>query len=319
MYFWIMLRNFKQPMFIVFLIIAAILWYTNKLSHTYTASVIVPVKVENSFDAGNWINNGDLNLLCRIQADGYKILMYKFRLEPAVIIPSSMLEMKLSDTTSYNYSIDIASLKRAMDNNLTGISLLSIQEPSITIEVVPMAEKVVPVKTRLSLSFDRQYMQIGRVEVSPSTVTIKAPKNIVDTISVIYTYPQRISNINTNLRNRVDLIPIEGVVMSAERVYYNIYCSEFTEMNARLPIDIRNAPDSLHPIVMPAQVDIQMNIALSGYEALTHRSLRPYIDYNDMASNLSDKFRVRIDSLPVTATIKEMVPQYVNLYFEKSR
>ena len=107
------LKKLASPTFVIFLLLAFALWYINELSHTYTATVDIPVK----------IGSGTKQYMeCRVQGTGYRILSYKmFPGRHIVNIDSGDLsEMGTTGEVT-------ASMLTALSGNISDITILSVK------------------------------------------------------------------------------------------------------------------------------------------------------------------------------------------------
>ncbi|MDL2230179.1 hypothetical protein LJB87_00090 [Alistipes sp. OttesenSCG-928-L06] len=306
----------NHPMMIAAIVIAFGMWYLNKLGHTYTTTIVLPVTIVNSAESPVGVLWNENNVECRVEGNGYELLKYRWsprrhRLEIDLrridLRPAG--ENRLSEVTH-------TSLFNAVQEQLKEIRLLSILTPRIEIATAPFNTKTVPVRSRIEVDFRNQYMPIGPVRFDPDSIEVKSLEFLLDTLQAVYTKHREFSGVNGSLSGRIELEPIADVVYPVGEATFGLTVEEYTEIDLQLPLSLHNAPEGRLPVILPGQVSVRLNVARSRYASASSGEIRAYIDYDDRATNVGKQFKVYVP-VPEGIVVKEVSPLYVELIFEE--
>jgi len=67
LYLKVTARRLSNPVFFMLLGLSLILWYVTKLSHSYTADINIPVRIDSVY----------YSVRCQVEGSGYQILLHK--------------------------------------------------------------------------------------------------------------------------------------------------------------------------------------------------------------------------------------------------
>lgn len=311
------LKTGLNPVFIVFLFAALVMWFLNELSHTYSTVAVIPVKVVNAIDSRVGIMGGDYQIECRIEGEGYRLLGYKwFPKEHLQKININRLNIVTVDGSD-RQEITVASMLAALSGQINDVRVQSIVTPRLDIITSPVNTKKVPVISCLEVEYNKRYMQVGSVRIDPDSVEVRSLDVLLDTLKGVYTEAKTLRNVSRSISGDIPLIQIPDVILSPAGVAYTISVEEFTEEEKTAAIEILNAPQELKPIIIPEIAVVKMNVSSRRYADKTFGDLKVYIDYNDRATNIdSGRYKVRT-SAEEGITVKSVDPLYVELLFEK--
>ena len=100
------LSHYIKPSFWVFLLIAILLWYGDKLGNRYTTEVVLPVEVQNDFSSKLWIEKPTGEVNCRVEGVGGRLMAYKLKLGERIVIPMSQLTLLPIEGTERMFRVD---------------------------------------------------------------------------------------------------------------------------------------------------------------------------------------------------------------------
>lgn len=311
----------KQPAFLLFLIIASMLWYINRLNHRYTTEIHIPITLSTDYKSDKWVEQPHIKVRCLVEGDGTRLVLYKLGLVRSIEIPMSRLVLdKDSDTDSYAYRINQSSMKRAMIANLSDLTLTQLSDTVIKIRVSDMHQVRLPIKNNIEIECRRQFTQVGEIRIQPCSIDIKAPSAILDTLRYIETRSKRYNRQNRPINESVELLIPRGVISNIHEVDYQADIAAYTEVEFILPITVKNLPDSIFTTtVVPSKVNLQARVPLRSFSNSRRYDPIAFIDYADKMTNISTMFRVQIDSLPYDVTISSITPSFVEPFFSDPR
>lgn len=307
------IRRVSHPALIIFVLISFGLWYINKLSHVYTTSVTIPVRIENSANSPVGVVDNEHAVECRIEGPGYKLLMYKmFPERHGVTIDFNRIDARpVSGSVS---EVTLSSLFNALSVQVTEVKVLSILTPRFEIVTSPLQSKKLPVISRIQVDCASQFMQIHPAVLTPDSLEVKSLSVLLDTMKGIYTERRYFSDVNGSLSGRIPLVVGPDVIVPVKEVEYSIDIEEYTEIDLQLPVSVDNDPEDLVPLVLPDLVSVKLNVCRSKYGDAVPGKVRAYVDYNDRKTNIDKRYKVYVEGGD-GIFVKDISPRYVELVF----
>lgn len=311
------ISQYIKPSFWVFLLIAALLWYGDKLSGRYTTEVVLPIEVRNDFTSKFWIEQplGEVN--CRVEGIGGKLMAYKLKMGDRAVIPMSQLTLVPVRGTERKFRVDKNSLTGALASAVKDLRIHEILDTALTISVSPVEIRRMPVESRIEVGTARQYMLVGGVEFEPDSVDARGPRVVLDSMEAVFTRPRRYKDLKSSVAGRIDLEQRDGVLLSDRQVDYRAEVVPFTQHTLELPVRVDNLPDGVLATIVPSRVTVVVNVPLRDYERVREERLHACLDYNVVKGQPSGRCAVRIDSLPAGTEVMRVEPQFVEPFFTK--
>ncbi len=309
--------NYIRPSFWVFLLIAALLWYGDKLGDRYTTEILLPVEVQNDFSSRLWIERPRNELACRVEGFGSRLMAYKMRMGERVAIPMSQLTLVPVSGSDRRFRIDRASLTGALAAGVKELRIHEILDTALVIDVSPVEARRMPVRSRVEVGTARQYMLVGGVRLDPDSVEVRGPKALLDTMQAVYTRAKRYEEQKTSVAGRIELEQTEGLLLSDRQAAYRAEVVPFTQHTLELPVRVENIPAGMMATIVPSRVRVVVNVPLRDYERIREERLHACVDYTAVRGEQSGKCAVRIDSLPVGTEVVRVEPQFVEPFFTR--
>lgn len=245
------ITHYIKPSFGVFLLVAALLWYGNKLGGRYTTEVELPIEVTNDFSSKLWIEHPVGRMNCRVEGIGARLLTYKMNMGDRVVIPMSQLTLIPVKDKERLFRVDKNSLTGALASALKELRIHEILDTALTISVSPIETRRMPVRSRIEIGTARQYMQVGPITFTPDTVEVRGPKVVLDSMEAVFTRTKRYKDLKSNVIGRIDLEQRGGVLLSARQADYRVEIVPFTQHTLELPVRVDNLPDGMQAIIVP--------------------------------------------------------------------
>ena len=316
------LKNFAKQLlnrsFLIFLLLSAVMWYLNKLSHTYSSNIVIPVNIVNDFNSKQMLIEKTNMLTCQIECKGYKLIGEKlFSKHKRIDIPSSRLRFRNVAGAPYTKVVDNESLKDVLNTMLSPIRLLAIKTGNVYVTSSETVTKKLPVYSSLEVDTRQHYRMISGIELIPDSIIVRGVKPIIDTMSGVWTEKKTFFGVERSISGTVELEKTDGVTYSTNDIDYNIDIETFTEMEFELPIKITNCPQNLQAKILPYKAKIKLNVNRSNYRFIKPERITLYIDYKDINTNISDKFKIYTSQLPKGVKVMTLAPAYADVVFEK--
>ncbi len=316
--------NQKVIIFCFCFFISFIFWALIKLSENYITTITYPVNYTNFPD--DKINANDLpnKLKLKVSAKGFDIVKYKFS---STFIPIKLdiseLEFQYKDKDSTLNYILTNNLLQILNNQLSekkiiqNIDVIDISPDTIFFEFTPVDEKKIPVGLNADITFLKQYMLKDKISITPDSVTITGPKNMIDTMFYAETEFLSLKDLKQTYSSDVKLVLIKKVIYSSEKVKVDVPVEEYTEKKITVPILVINVPDSLKMKIFPNELNINYLIGFSSYNKVDEGNFEVYVDYFDIEKSFTQKIKVKIKNSPTQIKSFDYSPASVEYIIEK--
>ena len=273
-------QAFKQfSSMMIFVVIAALFWLLIKLSSNYTVTEPLTINIKDT-PADLVITNGTQKIKVTLSTSGFELLNYYFKPSSKRKVDISLEEVPLHKDSESTYSFSSSYAKEKIANFLTlEPSEISFDENRITLNMEQLDSIRVKVIPNADLSYEKQYNRIGKIQLTPDSVTIYGPKNEIAEIDNIYTENFTFRNINQNIDINIPL-KLEGMLNSDHKdINVKISVEKYTEAVANVPI-INNSKESLR--LFPDKVKIKYIVSLTDYNIIKENSFKVNIDTADI-------------------------------------
>ena len=273
-------QTFKQfSSMMIFVVIAALFWLLIKLSSNYTVTEPLTINIKDT-PADLVITNGTQKIKVTLSTSGFELLNYYFKPSSKRKVDISLEEVPLHKDSESTYSFSSSYAKEKIANFLTlEPSEISFDENRITLNMEQLDSIRVKVIPNADLSYEKQYNRIGKIQLTPDSVTIYGPKNEIAEIDNIYTENFTFRNINQNIDINIPL-KLEGMLNSDHKdINVKISVEKYTEAVANVPI-INNSKESLR--LFPDKVKIKYIVSLTDYNIIKENSFKVNIDTTDI-------------------------------------
>ena len=173
-----------------------------------------------------------------------------------------------------------------------------------------------PVRLQGTVSAGRQYY-ISDTICTPDSVLVYAPKGVLDTINVAYTQPVKFEDISDTLKRQIALLGQKGVKFSPSSVEMVFPVDIYTEKTVEVPLQGVNFPGGKVLRVFPSKVNVTFQVGLSRFRQISADDFRIYVSYEELLKLGSDKYTVKLKSLPKGVNQIRITPEQVDFLIEQ--
>ncbi|MEG1664455.1 MAG: hypothetical protein RSC07_01485 [Mucinivorans sp.] len=301
----IYLYLWHQRVVLMFVILSALLWYINRLNHTYTNDVDMAIRLTNDYQDSLFVDTPELKVQCMVRGGGRLLMLYELGLVPSLDIPIS--ELHLDSMGPYISRIDPESMRAALLSRVKDISVISVVNAEMILVVSPMAAKRLPVAGRIEVYPRRQYMIEGGLQFIPDSIDVHGPKIVLDTLLWLTTNRKVYQDVTNSIMGVANLQLPRGVSVADKNVRYSAHISTYTEFEFRLPISPVSAEQVL---VVPSVCRILVRIPTNQ----NINNLSPVARVN--RDSLHSKVQVTVDSLPRNVEVVSVIPSFVECFLK---
>lgn len=253
----------ESVVFFFCLLLALFLLFLNKLSKKYPSDIRVQVSYVN-YPAGK-IPDAPLpeELKLDVRASGYNLLWTKL-LQPAKV------RVDLSQNVRANYAVTSEFMPQIAKQLPADYQLADITPDTIFLKFENNLMKKVPVVADILISFKKQFDFKEPILVSPDSVTISGPENVVAPVKNWFTERLIFENLDRNSSDKIQLVKPEHpmLTLSDEATTYTIAVEEYTEKTLEVEIQKINHPQAKEINIYPKKVKVVCRVGLSNYESV---------------------------------------------------
>ncbi|MDM7926179.1 MAG: CdaR family protein [bacterium] len=293
-------HNYKIKLFC--LLSALFFWFYISLENAYEFTVDVPVRVEHA--PPGWILLHPLPAEVRVlfKGTGRQFVSYRFR--------ERRLELdlrKVPNNTAVRLDPDM------IKDLPAGIRVLSILQPeTVDVKWDRLAERRVPVRSRLEFLPADGFTAVGDVRFDPDTVLISGPQSVVDSTQEVWTEARSFAGLVKEVRDRVPLAvdPLTRVRVSSGSVRFAADVQRIGErMIEGIPVTVINGPEDRRLTVTPATLALRVQGGVGLLGGLTSGDIQAIVDYRARERYGPKRLPARI-LIPRDVTFSEVIPQY---------
>lgn len=274
------LQQFSNIFF--FIAVAALLWLIIKLSANYTVTEDLTIKMKDA-PADLVITDGSQKIKVTLSTSGFELLNYYFKPQSRRKVDISLEEVPLHKDDESTYSFNSSYAKEKIANFLTiEPNQVSFDESRIVLNMEQLDSTKVKVVANVDLAYEKQYNRRGKIHVTPDSVMIYGPQNIVKKIDNVYTENVSLQNINSNIDIDVPIHLNEMINCKSDKVNVKINVEKYTEAVANVKIkNISNKKLRL----FPDKVKIKYIVYLSDYNLINENFFTVSIDTADISQD----------------------------------
>jgi YbbR domain-containing protein len=306
--------------FLFFLLVSILLWFLTALNKDYKTVLSYPVDYIKIPKGKVLTNDVPEKLDLNVQARGFMLLRLKLqsRLSTLIFDVSSFAFNVIPDQESMTLFIITNSVREKIQQQLTSeIRIEGVSPDTLFLQLTDRVTKLTPVKLNLELSFEKQYMQVRDLIITPDSVLLSGPKNLVDTVSVVHTYPERLTGLKKNTELVLSLQPIAKIEFSTQKTTVLIPVEKFTEESIKVPIQVINIPDGLFLRTFPSNIEITYRVGLSDYNKVSEHMFMAVLDYSTKETSIGNKLTVELIKVPEYIQVTNFFPKNVEYIIEK--
>lgn len=228
--------------FLVFLLISTLLWFLIKLTKEYTTQTDFVV-VYADVPASKWISTPEQRVKLSFVADGFATLRHHL-VRPQhrrVTISLTEVSYRLEGGNTYSYSTQyvaeqVAGWLGVPSGNVT------LNDDKLYFNMEDLQSKVVPVHVPINVKTQRQYFVYGSPSVTPATVIVYGPKNVLDTLTTVHTAVFQAVNADSQLTKTLNIDFYGGVIRSEQATAkVTVEVEKYTETDIEVPVMVTDA------------------------------------------------------------------------------
>ena len=308
--------------YLVFLLIAIVIWYLNALNKDYTAEMKFAVRYTDLPDDKVLTNTPPKYLTLTINAQGFTLLKYRLGLifNPMTLEASyQTLRRKNSSPQGEYFLITQSMFDRIALQLSSNVSLRNVAPDTLNFLLSETIKKKIPVKPALQLQFDKGFFPRGNMLIEPSVITVTGPKALVDTMQYVYTQTRVFKKLKDTLKSSVELQPVHLLQYSVGEALIEQTIERYTEATITAPIEPINLPGKTTMKMFPGTITINCMVPVVNYENLHPNMFRAVVDYNSVKDAMDNQAKAKVNVLRMPDYVIDVKfnPKNVDFIIEK--
>lgn len=272
----------SNKVFLFILFSTSLIWFILKLSKTYTDVIDFNYELKN-LPKNLVIESSDASQIkVQLEATGIKLIGYHL-FTTTIDIDFDELGGKENKYHLTNEQIkSVVQQKIEMPNET-----FAVKTKALNFSSYELYAKKVGVQSRLDVEFLPGYDSITKFKFSPDNITVYGNQKILDTLQFVYTEKKVISNVKESLEDHIAIetknLNINDI--SQEEVIYQLDVAKYTEKTLQLPIEVINVPNDIEVSIFPKQLQVNFEVELQYYDAVTKKDFYLLCDYRKREKN----------------------------------
>ena len=162
-------------------------------------------------------------------------------------------------------------------------------------------------------------MQSDKILLSPDSVVVSGTDKTIRNILFAETVPEKFPDLNDTLRATCKLKRINGIKFSSKQVNIILPVEKYTENSVKVPLLIKNCPDSLKLITFPDEIKITYKVVLSQYKSVKKEDFSLFVDFNETEKNHPEKLKITLQNYPKFLKSVQISPEFIEYIIEKNQ
>ena len=298
----------KLLTFLVFLVISSILWSLIKLTKEYTTQTVFTVSY-SEIPVNKWISTPEQSVKLSFVANGFATLRHNL-LRPQrrmVVIPLNEVSYRLEGGNTYSYGSQYVA-DRVADKLGIPSGSVTMNDDKQYFNMEDLQSRILPVKVPLDIVTQRQYDIYGEPVVTPYSIVVYGPKNMLDTMTAVYTQPLHAVNVNSTLEQMLPIDFYDGAIRAEEQsVKVVVDVVQYTEFDIQVPVKL---PDTMNVRFFPETMNVKCMVPIKDYAAINGNSFLVLADTAQLHQRLP-LLDIRLVKTPPYVQVLKTDPEQV--------
>ena len=316
------IRNFllteKFREFLIFSFFVAIsfgFWMLQTLDGVFQTEFSIPLRLKSV--PKDVIITSELQDEVRVKVEDRGTVLLNYMLGRS-FLPISIDFADYENTSSSRVLLPSADLRKRVSSQLNSTTrLLSVSPDSVGFVYSRGDFKKVPVSVSGNIVPAMQYY-VSDLKLSPDSVIIYAPAEVLRNIQTAYTMPLDCGNISENTSLRTSFKKIDGVKYDPQFCDVLISIDMYSEKTVDVPVVGLDFPPNKTLRTFPSKVKVTFKVGLSDYSSVDASDFLIGVKYSDVSNSGKDHVSlVATTTNPAVSNIR-VTPSSVDYLIEET-
>jgi len=292
-----------------------------KLSLESSSNIDLPINYTNIPENKILINKPDTLLSLRVRSKGFRVFSDKYfrSFEPFLI---DLGNLKLSkENNKYSAYILTSIFDRKINRDIKSeVEVLSISPDTLYFELMDVEVKRVPVKLMLEYSLKKQYFLYDSIRISPDSLTITGPADLLKAVSFVENNTATLKDIDATqtLALAINTENISSnIVLSGDSIKVYLNVEQYTEAEVEVPVETIKGAEGISLRTFPDKVKITYLVALKDYKKVEASMFEAVVNYEGSVMSQSSKLKVELRQTPKFTKVTRITPEKVEFIIYK--
>lgn len=302
---WVDLRRsskFRSLLtFAVFVAISALFWLILTLNDSVQTGCLVNIKITNKPDSVTFISDVPKTMHIEVKAKGSAIMRTAWLRTPSVDL--DFKELADNGQLVCSRSDIMSALKETFG---FGATILSSSVDSLRLVYTDRPGKAIPVVVSVDARARAGYVVYGNPESDPLRVTAYGPREILDTLTRVFTKSYVESDLSESREFISELKGIKGVRLIPSSVKVRLNVEPLVAKEEMIPVVAENVPADENLLLFPSNVRVSYYVPMSEFSADVKR-VRVVVDYDELSEHMGERLPLRIEVLKGSNALKPVL------------
>ena len=286
----------KDPLiFLVFFVVVFFYWYLVSMGEEHETKFTFDIVLKHlpSDVIVTEVPSEKLTLVVRDK--GEKILGYRTRRT----FRQLMVDCRDYKPVNGRVVIAGASLEELLGGMLSSSAhIQSVSPDTIQYYLAPSVGRRLPVRLTGSITSDASHV-IGSQSLTPDSITVHAPRNVLDTMKCVYTEPVAFDNLSDSVSAEVALVlPQRGVLFEPESARLSVQVTPYVEKSFELPVEGWLMPRDAVVKTFPSKATVTFQVSLEQFHAITPEQFKLAVSYTELNADDGGKAHLQLIQKP---------------------
>ncbi len=287
--------NKQFLIFVFFLLLSGIFWFTMTMNETYEKEIKIPMDVIN-VPKNIVLTSASIDTVTvTVRDKGWMIMGYLYGKEQGII----HVNFKSYDKGRGKGIVPANETRHLIEQVLeTSTKIIAVKPEKLQFSYNNGEYKRVPVRWAGRIIPDQMYF-ISQVVYTPDSVDIYASRQKLDSINTIYTEALNYVNFRDSLNINCMLSHLNDVKVVPERVKISFYTDVLTEETIEnVPIRCNNLPSGMLLRTFPAKVEVHFVAGINRIRTLHPEDFIVEADYDEITELKTEKCKIYLRDVP---------------------
>lgn len=283
-------RLHNMVVFLIFLGISTVFWFVLAMNDNMQRTLTVRIHIAGVPDSVKFITDPPADMHVTVRDKGTTLLRAGGFRQPTLTF--SFKEYADNGALVCSRTDVMAALKATFGQNAM---ILSTSLDSLRLSYATGRGRRVPVVCNVTASPAAGMVIAGSPSASPSRVVAYGPKEVLDTLTRVFTNPVTARNLQEPTDLKVHLAGVPGVRLEPSEVTVTIPAEPLVAKEFSVPLTTVNVPSGVELLVFPSKVLVEVFVPMSRFSE-SDVPVEAVVDYRDVP--------LPTDKLPVTVRMK---------------
>ena len=299
--------------FLLFLGITLLIWWSQTMSQNYDTQMKVPVTVADIPENVRVTSRPVSQITVSLSGKGSSLRKSGRRGSRNVLrVSNSAFVMNHGHA-----SLATSHLRDSLSAMLpASVSIRSIKPDSLVYQYAMQRSMKLPVEFDGTTESQDQFF-LERIEFSPDSVLAK----ILESDTAVHRAVADVGQITLTSDTIIRTLALKaepGVIFSQDEVTMTVLSQQYTEKSLEVPITGVNFPEFVSLKSFPAKAVVTVWVKMSEYDRVTAADFQVVVDYNDISASDASKAPLRIYSQPANVRNVRLQTRTVDYLMERT-